>query len=261
MPQGWIKLHRKIQASNLYKSLNSKQRDVMIQLLIMANHKTNEWEWNGEIFKALPGEFVTSIQNIKEYCASDVSIQSVRTALLKLEKWGFLTNKSTKEGRLITICNYSNYQNTDNESNNQTNKELTKHQQSTNKALTTNNNDKNVKNDKNINDGGIEQPIDEISKLWIKTFGKLPNLIEHEETQKLINQFGKDKTEKEFREAIINGAKSLRYIINSLTNTNGAKINDADNLRPKTTFQKRLEYKPDPEKYKSNLEYYKKRFG
>ena len=258
MSQGWIKLHRKIQESALYKNLNSKQRDVMLQLLMMANHKVNEWEWNGEIFKAHPGEFVTSIQSIKEHCASDVSVQSVRTALLKLEKWGFLTNKSTKDGRLISIINYSTYQSNGEETNNQSNEELTKHQQSSNKELTTN---KNVKNDKKYINDRWKEISDDISKLWIKTFGKLPNLIEYEETQKLINEFGKEKVEKEFREAIINGAKSLRYVINALTNSNGVKTNAADNTRPKSLFQQRLEYKPNPEKYKSNLEYYKKRFG
>ena len=261
MSKGWIKLHRKIQESPLYKSLNSKQRDVMIQLLIMANHSQNEWEWNGHICKTNTGQFITSIQSIKEKCANDVSVQSVRTALLKLEKWHFLTNESTKDGRLITICNYSIYQSGEEETNNQTNKELTKHQQSSNKELTTNKNDKNVKNEKNINDGWIAPANDEISLLWIKTFGKQPNLIEWEETKKLINEFGKEKVEKEFRDAIINGAKSLRYVINALKNTNGVKQNEANNSSPKTIFQQRIEYKPDPEKYQKNLEYYRKRFG
>ena len=145
---GWIKLYRKTLQSDMYKSLNSKQRDVMMTLLLMVNHEEKEWEWNGEIFKAEPGQVVTSISKIKENCASDVSLQSVRTALLKLEKWGFLTNESTKTGRLITIVNWDVYQNTDEQTNKDSNKELTKHQQRTNKELTTNKNDKNEKNDK-----------------------------------------------------------------------------------------------------------------
>lgn len=146
---GWIKLYRKTIKSDMYKSLNSKQRDVMMTLLMMVNHKENEWEWNGQIFKTKPGQVVTSIAKIKENCASDVSLQSVRTALLKLEKWGFLTNESTKTGRLITIVNWGVYQDGEDQTNKENNKELTKHQQRTNKELTTNKNDKNDKNVKN----------------------------------------------------------------------------------------------------------------
>ena len=146
--EGWIKLHRKIQGSNMYKNLNAKQRDVLMQCLLLANHQENDWEWQDEIFRCKPGQFITSLQNLSKKCAHDVKVQSVRTALLKLEKWHFLTNESTKTGRLITVMNWHRYQNQDEETNKETNKELTKLQQSSNKALTTNKNVKNVKNDK-----------------------------------------------------------------------------------------------------------------
>jgi DNA replication protein DnaD len=147
-PDGWVKLYRKTQKSDMYKNLNSVQRDVMINCLMLANHKENKWEWNGEIFEAEPGQFITSLSSLKEVCAKDVSIQNIRTALKKLERWDFLTNKSTKTGRLITIVNWGKYQGLDCEVNKDNNKEVTKNQQSTNKELTTNKNDKNVKNEK-----------------------------------------------------------------------------------------------------------------
>jgi len=40
--EGWIKLHRKILNSDMYRSLNSKQRDVMITLLLMATTKRSD---------------------------------------------------------------------------------------------------------------------------------------------------------------------------------------------------------------------------
>lgn len=176
---GWVKLYRKIQDSDMYKNLNSIQRDVMINCLLLANHEERTWEWRGKLFKAKPGQFVTSLSNLKEVCAPDLSIQNIRTALRKLKKWGFLDEESTQTGRLITIVNWDRYQKNDGNFNNQTNKELTKDmeryggdnsgpdnktnkhinkeltnsQQSTNKELTTNKNVKNVdnyKNDKNI---------------------------------------------------------------------------------------------------------------
>lgn len=136
--EGWIKIHRKIADSAMYKALTSKQRDVMMQCLIMANFKHNEWEWGRDVFKCSPGQFITSLENLARNCASDVKVQSVRTALLKLEKWQFLTNISTKTGRLITILNWDTYQLLDDEPNKDSNKQLTKHQQRPNKDLTTN---------------------------------------------------------------------------------------------------------------------------
>ena len=46
--KGYIKLHRKIQKSDMYGSLTSKQRDVFIQCLMLANHKPKKWIWKGK---------------------------------------------------------------------------------------------------------------------------------------------------------------------------------------------------------------------
>lgn len=136
--QGWIKLHRKLKESPLYKDCNSKQRDILINLLLMVNHKSNKWIFKGEEHEVKAGQVVTSLESIANMCAKDVSVQNVRTALLKFEKHGFLTNKSTNKNRLITIVNWELYQSEEE-------KQQTK-QQAPNKQLTTN---KNVKNEKN----------------------------------------------------------------------------------------------------------------
>ena len=150
MNNGWIKLYRKIQESDMYQYLNSKQRDVMIQILLMANHHEREWMWEGRVYKCKPGQLITSLQTLKSRCAKDVSIQNIRTSLSVLEKFGFLTNKSTNTGRIITLINWDAYQSDEFETNKETNKELTNDQQTANKQLTTNKNDKNDKNVKNI---------------------------------------------------------------------------------------------------------------
>lgn len=146
---GWIKLHRKIQNSKMYIALTSKQRDVLIQILLLANHEENDWEWGAELYSCKPGQFITSLESLCQKCAKDVKLQSVRTALLKLEKWHFLTNISTKNGRLITVLNWETYQQEQDNINNGINKEPTKSQQRANKELTTNKNIKNIKNVKN----------------------------------------------------------------------------------------------------------------
>lgn len=138
--EGWIKLHRKIQVSPLYRSLNSKQRDIMMQILLMASHAENEWVFKGQLYRVKPGQFITSLETLEEKCASDVSVQNIRTCLLKLEKGDFLTSESTNKNRLITVLNWELYQG--GEENQQAD------QQSSNKQLTTINNVKNVKEKK-----------------------------------------------------------------------------------------------------------------
>lgn len=182
---GFIKLYRKLQSSQMYKALNSKQRDVMIQCLLLANHSGKEWEWQGEIVKCCPGQFVTSLESLKKKCASDVKIQSVRTALLKLEKWHFLTNESTKRGRFITIVNWGSYQGGKEDQQTE--------QQTANKQLTTN---KNVKECKRTNTHS--RVVDYLNRKTNSNFKP-----ETKKTQNLINARLKEGFEPEDFKAVI----------------------------------------------------------
>jgi hypothetical protein len=151
--QGWVKLHRCLAEKAIWKCSTPEQKTIFVTLLLMANHKENEWLWQGKEFKAEPGQFVTSIDSIKEAAGKGISTQNVRSALGKFQKLEFLTNVSTKTGRLITILNWEKYQVADDEGNKDTNKEVTKSQQTGNKEVTPNKNDKNDKNDKKIKQG------------------------------------------------------------------------------------------------------------
>ena len=101
-------------------------------------------------------------------CGEGVTIQNVRTALDRFEKLGFLTNISTKTGRLITIVNWEKYQGRDFVDNKEANKDLTKSQQRANKDLTPNKNDKEYKNDKEIknNKPAAQLPSEKPMDLW-----------------------------------------------------------------------------------------------
>lgn len=145
--QGWIKLHRKLIEKAIWVDSTPEQKVILITLLMMANHKEKEWEWRGEKYKAKPGQFVTSLNSIVKNAGSGISIQNVRTAIERFEKYEFLTNQSTKRNRLITIVNWEQYQSYGDDANKDTNKELTKSQQRANKELTTNKNDNNDNND------------------------------------------------------------------------------------------------------------------
>ena len=138
--KGWIALHRKLLDKAIWTESTPEQKVILITLLLMANHAEKEWEWQGQKYVAKPGQFVTSLSKIAETAGPGLSMQNVRTALKRFEKYDFLTNQSTKVNRLITINNWAFYQDKDNHGNKDTNNQLTKSQQSTNKELTTNNN-------------------------------------------------------------------------------------------------------------------------
>lgn len=138
MRDGWIKIHRILIDKPIWKCSTPEQKTILITLLLMVNHEEAEWEWQGKKYKVKPGQKITSLDNIAKEAGKGISIQNVRTALSKFEKYGFLTNQSTKTGRLITIENWELYQSK--EENQQSD------EQSPNKELTPNKNNKNNKN-------------------------------------------------------------------------------------------------------------------
>lgn len=163
---GWTKLHRDLLNKSIWQLSTPEQKTVLVTLLLMANHEEKNWEWNGEKYCCKPGQFITSLEKIVENCGKGITIQNVRTALKRFEKLEFLTNESTKHGRLITIVNWGFYQADGNKPNKEPNKELTNSQQTANKELTSNKNEKNDKNDKNINTMCNTEALELFEKLW-----------------------------------------------------------------------------------------------
>lgn len=127
---------------SIWQESTPEQKTILITLLMMANHQEKEWEWKGERYKAQPGQFVTSLPSIVKKCGKGITIQNVRTALARFEKYEFLTDESTNKNRLVTIVNWELYQSKDDELTDG----LTGNQQATNRQLTANKNDKNNKN-------------------------------------------------------------------------------------------------------------------
>ena len=148
--EGYIKIWRRLFKHPIWLNSTPEQKCVLVVLMEMANHQPNQWEWKGKTFTVERGQMVTSIANIKAECGKGVSEQNVRTALARFEKLEFLTNESTKTGRLITIENYNKWQDGEEKTNEAINRQVTKGSQRPNKDLTPNKNDKNDKNDKKV---------------------------------------------------------------------------------------------------------------
>ena len=161
MNNGYVKLHRELMDKPIWRQSIPEHKALLITIMMMVNHAPEEWEWQGKKYRCDPGQTITSIDKLQQMAGKGVTTQNVRGALVRFEKLGFLTNVSTKTGRLITIVNWGEYQGNGCVSNKAINKEVTKNQQRGNKALTPNKNDKNDKNDKNINiPPELEEPLE-----------------------------------------------------------------------------------------------------
>lgn len=136
MGDTWVKLYRNLLEKPIWKQSTPEQKTILITLIMMVNYTASEWEWEGKIFACEPGQIVTSLESITQKSGKGISIQNVRTALKRFEKLGFLTDESTKSGRLITVENWGKYQGVDVEPNKEPNRSLTKSQQTANKGLT-----------------------------------------------------------------------------------------------------------------------------
>jgi hypothetical protein len=145
-PVGYIKLWRDIFTKPIWLNSSPVQKTVLITILGMVNFQPSQWEWMGKKFILKPGQVVTSLENIKSNCGKQISFQNVRTSLKRFENLDFLTNESTKTGRLITIVNWHLYQVDVIKTNKGDNKDLTKTSQRPNKDLTTKEEGKNNKN-------------------------------------------------------------------------------------------------------------------
>lgn len=155
MEKGWIKIHRSILEKPIWTEATSEQKVILITLLLMANHKEKQWEWKGKKFTARPGQFVTSLPSLVQKCGKNSSVQKVRTALKRFEKYEFLTDESTLHNRLITLVNRGLYQGLDERATVLS----TDKQQTTNRQLTVNKNIKNEKKSNRIKEADEESPV------------------------------------------------------------------------------------------------------
>ena len=102
MNDSWISLHRKIIEWEWYGDSNTFR--LFLHLLLMANHSDKKWK--GIIIKR--GQRVTSLKSLSKEI--NISKQSVRTSLNKLESTQEITIVPTHRNSIISVCNYNTYQ-------------------------------------------------------------------------------------------------------------------------------------------------------
>lgn len=149
MNQGYIKLHRKILEKGYYKK--SQYIHLWVHLLLIANHKSNEFMWNNEIIIIKEGQLITGRKQLSE--DTGISESTIERILKLLENEHQIEQQKTTKYRVITILNWSKHQKVDIKRNN---RRTTDGQQTD-----TNNNDKNDNND------NIYNIVDSFNKLII----------------------------------------------------------------------------------------------
>ncbi len=160
MSEGWVSIHRKMLEDCLWFTGTPAQKLLMITAILKANNKPGEWVWKGDKYTVQRGQFITSIEKLQKAIGQGVSRQNIRTALKNLKKYGFLTDESTKAGRLITVLNYAKYQDNQKGANIETNHEVTDRSPTGNQQVTPNNNDT---TDNNISSSNLKKKFDQDS--------------------------------------------------------------------------------------------------
>lgn len=203
MAGGYIGLHRCLLDKPIWFNSTPEQKVILITLLLMANHKKSEWEWKGQKFKARPGQFVTSLESIVKKSGNGISIQNARSALVRFEKLEFLTNESTKTGRLVTIVNWELYQEYKNEINKDTNREVTKRSQRSNKEVTPNNNNNNNNNDNNNYIYSVNPELEQTILDFIEMRKKIKKPMTEKAIELMLNKLNKFSTDETIQTKIL----------------------------------------------------------
>jgi hypothetical protein len=104
----YIRLHRKILESAMWKACDAKVVKGFLTMLLLANWKPGKWYADGQEIIIPRGSFVTTFKNLAS--DADLSLRSLRTVFHVLEQLGSISRKSTQKWTFITICNYNAYQ-------------------------------------------------------------------------------------------------------------------------------------------------------
>jgi len=211
---GYIKIWRRLFEHPIWLNSTPEQKNILIVLIELANYSDCQWEWQGKEFSLKRGQMITSTASIMRACGKGVSEQNVKTALVRFEKFGFLTCESTKTGRLITIENYDKWQGECVESNQESNQDLTDTSPRPNQDLTTKKNNKKNKKDK---------------KYIYPALGEFKNiLLSEEELEKLKARFPYDWQELIERLSRYMKSKGKRYKSHYATMLSWARKDEID---------------------------------
>ena len=156
MQQGWIALNRSVLDHWVHNEKPFCIFGAWVDLILMANHEEKKMPLNGDIIQIKRGQMFTSYRSLSERWGWGIG--RVKRFLKMLEQDEMITTKSSKNGTLLTLVNYSNFQNVRND-----NGTITEHKRNDNGTITERNN--NINNDNNENNDNKTRYGAEISEI------------------------------------------------------------------------------------------------
>ena len=152
---GHIKLYRSIFDWEWWDDINTFR--LFMTILLLANWKDKKW--HGRMIRR--GSLWTSLPTLAQ--KSGLTMQQTRTALNKLISTGEITDEATREGRLITVVNYSKYQADNLKSTDKATDNLTDEQQTSNRRVTVT-----EEREESIRRGEKEAPLSRENYIFFK---------------------------------------------------------------------------------------------
>lgn len=100
-----IGIRRLFRDFDLYKSFNSEQRDVFVQIISRVNTQPNAWKWHDKMYWCNAREFICSNQSLADFCGKNVNKDKVRYILDKLEREGciIMQNLGGLDGKKVKL--------------------------------------------------------------------------------------------------------------------------------------------------------------
>ncbi|HEY9222333.1 MAG TPA: hypothetical protein VIO43_12245 [Lutibacter sp.] len=141
--EGWIKLHRQLLDSDLWKSEPFTRGQAWVDLLLLANHQESFFYKRGVKIIVKRGQLARSEVELSDRWKW--SRTKVRKFLNDLKKEQQIEQQKTNVTQVVSIVNYELYQKKEQQTGQQKNSKRTAKEQQKN----TYKNDKNVNNDKN----------------------------------------------------------------------------------------------------------------
>jgi hypothetical protein len=116
--RGWVKIYRSL-ADEDFAQASPFLLGVFVKLLLWAYYKPGKVLFAGKPQELAPGQLITGLRDLSPDLEEDPYLHRVRTALRYLETRGTITQATSNQGRLITICNWDEYQRGDDEESKQ----------------------------------------------------------------------------------------------------------------------------------------------
>jgi uncharacterized phage protein (TIGR02220 family) len=110
----WVALYRKTGSSDTFLSLSCAERSIFLQSLFLAAGTEYDCLYHGRTYRLLPGQFVTTLDDLAKKCGRGCSIKMVRRTLDKLkEAQTWADNRVSKRAdapHLVAFSNWASYQ-------------------------------------------------------------------------------------------------------------------------------------------------------